>query len=331
MVISLINPEPGDRIIDPACGSGGFLISALDHVRERLRQEALEKAWTPELLVRREVQVATDCFRGLDKDEFLSRTTKAYMALVGDGRGGVFCENSLGLPTDWSSGTRAKIKLGSFDVVVTNPPFGSKIAVKGHELLSQYQLARKWKPSAGRLTPTAEVVNQRPPQILFIERCLDLLKAGGRLGIVLPESMVSNPSHRFVIEYIRSRATINAVIALPEALFKTSGKGGTHTKVAVLIVTNQPEPDDYDIYMSEVRWCGHDSRGNPTLRLNRETREYELLDEVPLVKQKIRALYDRAIDADVDHKDRLAFRVSKSDIKDNIYVPKYYDHNWKAI
>ena len=89
MVMAMLDPQPGEMIIDPACGSGGFLISALSHVWNRLHNEASEKEWSPDLLARRKLQTSTDCFRGVDKDSFLARVCKAYMALVGDGRGGV--------------------------------------------------------------------------------------------------------------------------------------------------------------------------------------------------------------------------------------------------
>jgi type I restriction enzyme M protein len=91
LVVEVINPKPGDKIVDPACGSGGFLIGAIAHVWAQLRTEAKLKKWTERQLTKREVDVASDCFRGLDKDAFLAKVCKAYMALIGDGRGGVFC------------------------------------------------------------------------------------------------------------------------------------------------------------------------------------------------------------------------------------------------
>ena len=84
--------------------------------------------------------MATDCFRGIDKDQFLAKVCKAYMALIGDGRGGVFCENTLERLTSWSDAMQQKIKPGNFDVVLTNPPFGKKIVVKGEAILSQFDL-----------------------------------------------------------------------------------------------------------------------------------------------------------------------------------------------
>ncbi len=99
MMVDILDPKPGELIIDPACGSGGFLITALAHVWSSVDQEGAEKGWTAVQVDRRRRDVATRSFRGIDKDRFLAKVTKAYMAIVGDGRGGVFCENSLQAPS----------------------------------------------------------------------------------------------------------------------------------------------------------------------------------------------------------------------------------------
>ncbi|GAF90461.1 unnamed protein product, partial [marine sediment metagenome] len=240
MMVEILNPEPSEKIIDPACGSGGFLIVALTHVWEQLRELAKQKAWTEKQLFKREVEVASDCFRGVDKDAFLAKVCKAYMALVGDGRGGVFCDNSLNRHEDLKQATQQKVKLGKFDVVMTNPPFGKKIVVKGAALLSQFDLGYKWNRDKETKKPvkTSILHEDQPPQILFLERCLQLLKPGGRLGIVLPEAIFGMPTYEYVVAFLRNRVKIRGIVSMPEALFKTSGKGGTHAKTCILFVEN---------------------------------------------------------------------------------------------
>ena len=323
MIVEMLNPQPGEKIIDPSCGSGGFLIAALDHVWTVVRAEAYKKRWNERQRYQREAQVATDCIRGIDKDAFLAKVCKAYMALIGDGKGGIFCENTLAPPDDWGSAAKLKIQLGTFDVVLTNPPFGSKIAIKGTNILSQYDLARKWKKNkeTGRFSKSATIEPQRPPQVLFLERCFQLLKPNGRMGIVLPESMISNPSYEFVIDYIRTHAKIIAIVALPEALFKTSGKGGTHTKVAALFLQKGEASHADNVFMSDVKWCGHDSRGYQTIRRDSLTGVETVLDEVPFVQHRY-ALARRATDFQGDH---LGYNLPLREIKNNIFVPKYYD------
>ncbi len=296
MIVKVLNPKPGEYIIDPACGSGGFLIVALEHVWQNLKEEAKKKGWTERQLFKREVEVATRYFRGIDKDSFLAKVTKAYMAIVGDGRGGIFCENSLIPIGDWPATMADSIKPGTFDVVITNPPMGKKIVVRGERLLAQYELGRKWKynKELGFSEPTDKIHEDQPPQIIFLERCIQLLKPGGRMGIVLPEAVFGMPTYEYVVTFLRKRTKIRGIVSMPEALFKTSGKGGTHTKVCVVFLENAPPKngESYDIFMADVKWCGHDSRGNPTIRTTAAGKRI-LLDEVPAVADRFRAIANR--------------------------------------
>ena len=322
MMVTLLNPTPGEKIADPACGSGGFLITALEHVWGELRAQGKRKGWSDKQLFKREVEVSTDCFRGIDKDAFLAKVCKAYMALVGDGRGGVFCANSLARPEEWPHGLREKCRPGSFDVVMTNPPFGNKIVVKGAPTLSQYELGHKWKRDKESGTPqrTAALHDDQPPQLLFLERCVQLLKPGGRLGIVLPESILGNPSYEHVVYWLLQQCRIHAVVTMPESLFKTSGKGGTHTKVCVLILQKQQPGEVYDIFMAEAKWCGHDSRGNPTLRKVKGGGP-ELLDDVPTIVGR----YKSMMGGKESKPDHLGFALRSDQLKNRVLVPKYYN------
>ena len=101
MVVRILDPDPGEYVIDPACGSGGFLIVALEYVWDKIEEEGKRKNWSQELIVQKKKDISNKYFFGIDKDSFLAKVTKAYMAIIGDGRGGVFCENSLFSPLDW--------------------------------------------------------------------------------------------------------------------------------------------------------------------------------------------------------------------------------------
>ncbi len=322
MMVEILAPKPGERVIDPACGSGGFLIGALDYVWAQIREQAKQRAWSQKQLFRREVEVATDCFRGLDKDAFLAKVCKAYMALVGDGRGGVFCTNSLNRPEEWQPLVREKVRLGTFDVVLTNPPFGNKIVVKGASLLSQFDFGYTWKreKKSGAYSKTASLHEDQPPQLLFLERCIQLLKPGGRLGIVLPESILGNPSYEYVVGHLVDTVTLLAVVTMPESLFKTSGKGGTHTKVCALLIEKKKPTAPYPILMAEAKWCGHDSRGNPTVRRLPSGKE-AVLDDLPTILERFQAIRDgKAVPPD-----HLGFVLESDSIKNRILVPKYYN------
>lgn len=280
MVIDMINPGPGDRIIDPACGSGGFLVEALRHVWKGVEAQGESFGWPENEIYAEKQKVAIRNFRGIDKDNFLSKVAKAYMAILGDGRGGVFCENSLDKPTNWNQKTKDEIALGSFDVVITNPPFGKKLAIEAEEMLKDFSLGHSWKIDKEDKFVKGALLEKQPPQILFIERCLDLLRPGGRMGIVLLESIFGMPKYRYVVDYINKQAKILAIVTLPEDLFQPH----THAKCCVVILEKTVPSKPYPIFMCDVKWCGHDSRGNPTFTVDASGKKI-LLDEIPGVAE----------------------------------------------
>ena len=285
MMVDILDPEPGELLIDPACGSGGFLIAALEHMWKKLEKEAERKGWSAAQLERKRRSVAIRAIRGLDKDEFLTKVTKAYMAIIGDGRGGIFCEDSLNSPEHWKDTTRSTVSLKGFDIVVTNPPFGSKIKVRGDQKLSQYRLAKKWKApgqSPQSWKETRDLQRDQSPQILFIERCIQLLKPGGRLAIVLPESLFGMPKYGFVVSYLFENFRLRSFVSMPEDLFQPY----THAKTCVVILENKDPSDEDVIEMAIADWCGHDSRGNPTMRVNLEGDEV-LLDDIPKIAEHL--------------------------------------------
>ena len=287
MLATMLNPKPGDLLIDPACGSGGFLIAALDHLWAKVETDANEKGWSREKLVEERRYVASKYIRGIEKDRFLAKVTKAYMAIVGDGRSGVYCENSLHPPQSWDAQIQRDIQLGSFDIVVTNPPFGTKIPIKGRETLRQFNLAHKFKrqKDAPDEFVRGALLEAQSPQLLFIERCLDLLKEGGRLGIILPESIFGMPTYSHVVYYLRSKYTVVGIVSMPEDLFQPH----THAKTCAVLIEKRPPRGDDEIFMSIVEWCGHDSRGNPTI-IRDENGNEVLLDDVPKVASEFRSL-----------------------------------------
>lgn len=150
-----------------------------------------------------------------------------------------------------------------YDVVLTNPPFGSKIPVAGDETLDQFDLARRWSyaPRAQRWIQHNELREAVPPQILFIERCWQLLTDGGRCGIVLPEGALGNQTLGYVRQWLTERADILAVIDCPLETFMPS----TSTKTVILVFQRRSKPRRPHIFMAISERCGHDRRGKPLL------------------------------------------------------------------
>jgi type I restriction enzyme M protein len=245
LLINMVSPKPGQIICDPACGAGGFLIAAAKYL---VAAEGHPK------------EIALS-LHGVDKDAYLTRIARGRLALFLDDMPRVICGDSLA----GVSQEGKPMELGGFDVILTNPPFGAKIVAAYGATLLQYELAKKWVRIDGqdsKFVPTGSLNPSTPPQILFLELCLKLLKPNGILGAILPESLVSAKSYSFVVQYIKAKSEIISVVGMPEALFKTSGKGGTHTKtVAIVLQKKSTKAKCASVFFAEAKWCGHDSRG----------------------------------------------------------------------
>ncbi len=310
LIVEMTDPTPDNKVIDPACGSGGFLIEALRKIWRNIEERGYSLNWPEHEIYSEKQKVAIKNIRGIDKDSFLSKVAKAYMAIIGDGRSGVFCENSLDNPLHWKALARDQIQLGMFDIVITNPPFGQKLKIDDTSVLESFHLGHKW--SSDKNTDIYEQQTQlyagQAPQILFIERCLELLKPNGRLGIIAPESMFCNPSHRYIVQYIKSVARINAIVSLPEELFQPY----THAKTCAVVIEKIPTDHEkgHKIFMAIAKWCGHDSRG--------------LLipyDDIPAIIKKYTEFKQNGF-LKYDH---LGFIINENEIYDNVYLPKYYN------
>lgn len=262
MMIDILDPTEDDFIIDPSCGSGGFLVETLRYIWGKLDKQGKVLHWTDRELQEEKMEVALNKICGIDKDYFLSKVSKAYMAILGDGKGGLFCEDSLERPENWNAKTRIKINLNKFSLLLTNPPFGSKIKVQGEEKLKQYDLGYKWiKDKKNGEWKKGNLKNDETPQVLFIERDYQLLANYGRMGIVLPDGFFGNEGFSYVRNWLKERGRILAIIDIPTETFQPN----TATKTSVLFFQKLPKeeiPKDYDIFMAICSTCGHDRRGN---------------------------------------------------------------------
>ena len=260
MMVHILDPNDKDMVIDPACGSGGFLIETLRYIWKKIDQKGKEYNW-PQIEIDREKQkIATEKFRGIDKDYFLSKVTKVYMTLIGDGASGIVCDDSLEDKRNWKSLTNEKIKEGHFDILLTNPPFGSRIPVYGESKLKQFQFGYKWKfdKDNKKWIKTEKLKIKEEPQVLFIEKCLSLLKEGGRMAIVLPNGILGNEKESYLRQHILEQGHLFAIVELP---FETFSPHVT-INTSVLFI-QKGNCHNKNIFISINKYCGHDKKGRP--------------------------------------------------------------------
>lgn len=296
-MVSLLDPREGELICDPAAGSGGFLIRAFEHIRaqiseaiqaqkDKARADIESEGLAPEEEERRidaafaglnrELLPSNDenrpvdtrvgrlawhCIFGCDAEPRAARTAKMNMIMHGDGHGGIHYHDGL---VDING-----IFPHRFDIVMTNPPFGSNVGNDqkvgeteetrvpddaAYKRLCRERYGEAWEESHLRMAKAAESKTKildlfqigkdkanRPTEIIFVERCLDLLKPGGRMGIVLPDGNLNNPSLSWLRRWAEGKARILAVVSLPEETFRSAD---TTVKASLLFLRRFTQAED---------------------------------------------------------------------------------------
>ena len=270
-MVSILDPQEGELVCDPCCGSGGFLIKAFEYVREKIEKdiEAQKESIKEQLYgvdyekmsakKRQEVDsevarifsylneelninnengrlrsLSFDCIYGTDANPRMARTAKMNMIMHGDGHGGVHHHDGL-LNVNGIFENR-------FDVILTNPPFGSrvekdlkiteadkftdeaKIAVYKKRYGDAYtQALKQVNDNVGKSLLSLYKIDNGLTEVLFIERCLNLLKPGGRMGIVLPEGVLNGTNIQKAREFVEGKAKILLIVSIPQDVFIASG------------------------------------------------------------------------------------------------------------
>lgn len=305
MAVTMLNPQPGERLIDPACGTGGFLITAmnaaLDHIETEERAEWVDAANGTDAerqqLWSRRSEYLSQCVYGADLNPGLVRAAKMNMVMNNDGSGGLYQANSLADPRSWDGDATGRLKLGSFDVVVTNPPFGANILIDDDEILRQYDLAAMWdrqEDGGWKLrrdrNGTPVLQKSQPPEILFIERCVQFLRSGtGRMAMVIPNGILNNPALGYVRHWLMMETQVLAVVDMARELFQP--KNDTQTSMVLLRRLSDEERRsamagalDYPIFMAVTKNVGHDKRGN-TLYRRTEAGEDMMVERIDTIAE----------------------------------------------
>ncbi len=321
MAVEMVNPKPEEKICDTSCGTGGFLVMAMNHVIEQLKTKVENDSGRPESewtdheknTVRDKIkQIAAANFYGFDINPDLVKATKMNMVMNNDGSGNIYRNDSLLPPHEWDLELKQQlaealnIEVGSiknpgtiefFDVIVTNPPFGSKIPSKGSHILEQFEIGYIWrneqydKSGQTNWTISSNYKSSAPPEQLFIERCLQFLKPGGRLAIVLPDSILGNPGLGYIRQWLIEKTRIIASVDLHVDTFQP--RNGTQT--SVLIVQKKTHEEiaieqrsetirPYNIFMAMVEKVGHDKRGNTLFKRDEKGNELWVPEETNVLE-----------------------------------------------
>lgn len=282
MMVRIVAPSISERVCDPACGSGGFLIYSMRCVFEYIH----EKWDDSDDRAEQRKDYGQDKMIGMDNDPRLIKVAKAYMIMENDGRSGMFSVDSLDYLA-WDKPLRERIvgrklraadidpralvlgrKAGDgVDVVLTNPPFAG--AIKTATTLSQYDLAKDEKGS-----PKNSVVRA----ILFLERCLNMLVPGGRMGIVLPQGLFNNITDQDIRDFVNKEARVLAVVGLHPYTFKPF----TLAKTSVLFLQKWKEGEymeKYPIFTAVSMRPGKTKVGTPQYLEDGKTLDCDM-DEV---------------------------------------------------
>lgn len=270
-MVSILDPQEGELVCDPCCGSGGFLIKTFEYVREKIekdiekqkeaikaecygenydklpekKKQNIEKEvaqifsyLNEELNINNEKgrlrSLSFDCIYGTDANPRMARTAKMNMIMHGDGHGGVHHHDGL-LNVNGIFENR-------FDIILTNPPFGARVEkdlkiseadkftdetkIKAYvkRYGEEYKKAlRQVNDNINKSLLSLYKIDSSLTEVLFIERCLNLLKPGGRMGIVLPEGVLNNTNLQKARDFVEGKAKILLIVSIPQDVFIASG------------------------------------------------------------------------------------------------------------
>lgn len=252
-MVKLVDPQIGEKILDPACGTGGFLIWSFFHVLEKIRKNVSNEKERRNL----EEKLIEECLWGIDIDSYLEKLCKINLRIHGDGYRHIYRGNSLDVVDDNVELEHEEIrkelrtiieKEGGFDIILTNPPFGSG---PGKDI-TEKRILEKYENGKGK--------RRQIPQILFLELCIRLLKPGGRMAIVLPDGILNNAGKDYIAirDFIRRECIVRAVVSLPEGTFIPYGSG---VKASILFIQKRKsrEEEQGGIFMAIARYIGYDT------------------------------------------------------------------------
>jgi type I restriction enzyme M protein len=229
----IADPKISDSILDPFCGSGHFLTTCLQEVKkEAVDRNVNYEYWKV---------YAFEKLHGIEKSDRMVRIAMTDMRLHGDGHSNIRCTDALLAFSNYTD-----LSPEAFDLILTNPPFGSLLNSSAISQLGHFALAEKR--------------HNVPLEILGLERCMQFLRPGGRLGIVLPDGILANRATGYVREWLERHAKLRAIISLP---IETFVPFGASIKTSVLFVRKwrqgEKKESEYPVFLARVDNVGYDA------------------------------------------------------------------------
>lgn len=260
LMVNFLKPERYKYMIDLACGTAGFITTTMNYVWENIDNKKLEEIAKTE---EKKEYAMTQLF-GVEKDDFLAKISKAYMAILGDGKSGIFIEDSLN-KKNWSPGAISKIRDNYFDYVLTNPPFGKDVKVQNE---------------------TKKLYKYDAVDLIFFERALQLLKDGGILGIILPETVFHSLNNKKVREELFYKHNIICMIDLPHDTFRPYNNAKCDV---IFLEKNKPQQDK--ILAINIENIGHNHLGQPVYEYDINTNTFDesiIKDDTPHITELLK-------------------------------------------
>ena len=304
LMVEIIAPKPHEKVLDPSCGTGGFLEQSLSFINRELHAKAkvaLGAETTEEFInIQKEIKAfAENNLFGCDFDPFLCRASQMNVVMASNAMANIYHMNSLEYPHGHLKGVDPAKKTipvgdssgkdGSIDVILTNPPFGSDIPVTDGQILDQYDLAYTWeRTDDGGFRKTDRRKDAVSPEILFIERSVQWLKQGGRMGIVLPDGILGNPGDEYIRWWLMQECWVLGSVDLPVESFIVEAnvniltsllflKKKTDNEKNAIALNGEPE---YPVFMAVAEKVGFDRRGNTLYERHPDGEEKVIEEEV---------------------------------------------------
>ncbi|WP_371779020.1 methylation-associated defense system DNA methyltransferase MAD2 [Streptosporangium subroseum] len=288
LMVEILDPKEDEKVLDPACGTGGFLRETLWHLLNKWRAEekTLGLPDTEEQLVNHQDRLAAYAEKylfGADFDPFLVRATSMSIMTLTGGAGNIYNMDSLAFPGGHLPGlseARERIPLRSIDVLLANPPFGTDIKIEDKDILSRYRdgVAQSWSRDreTGLVAAGDKPVLSMAPEQLFIQRAVQWVRDGGRIGIVLPNGILSNPgpNDEAIRRWILENCWVLASVELPVEMFVAEANVNILTTLLFLKKKTEQEKmaatmgtqQDYPVFMAIAEKVGVDRRNNPVYK-----------------------------------------------------------------